>query len=277
MKAMRSQNSSVTKGLLYFLLPLILAAIACEIPGISNETSLQQTNVALGIQQTMNAINDATLQAQLTQVVNVNPTVAPQQNIQATLDAQATALVLQLTQSALPATAEATATVESVQSPTATPTTATVSLEAISITDWGMRFWVPLNSGCKVDGAGCWKMNDDYDKHLGTGELILVSKTPVRINPDWPNPYLVLWHRYKFNNTAHIDLQIDGKWSTVKILNRQSSSNNWVREIIKLADYKGKEIIVRFAAAGIWGSGGIPGSSWYVNDVRIVPDYNPNQ
>jgi hypothetical protein len=276
MKAMRVRYSNVLRGLLYLILPLFLAALACEIPGVGNETSLQQTNVALGIQQTMNAINDATLQAQLTQVVVVNPTV-PQQNVQATLDAQATALILQLTQSAQPATSEATATVESGQPPTATPTTAAASLEPVSITDWGMRFWVPLNSGCKVDEAGCWKMNDDYDKHLGTGELILVSKTPVRISPDWPNPYLVLWHRYKFNNTAHIDLQVDGKWVTVKILNRQSSSNNWVREIIKLADYKGKEIIVRFAAAGIWGSGGIPGSSWYVNDVRVVPDYNPNQ
>ncbi len=276
MKAMRVRYSNVLRGLLYLILPLFLAALACEIPGVGNETSLQQTNVALGIQQTMNAINDATLQAQLTQVVVVNPTV-PQQNVQATLDAQATALILQLTQSAQPATSEATATVESGQPPTATPTTAAASLEPVSITDWGMRFWVPLNSGCKVDEAGCWKMNDDYDKHLGTGELILVSKTPVRISPDWPNPYLVLWHRYKFNNTAHIDLQVDGKWVTVKILNRQSSSNNWVREIIKLANYKGKEIIVRFAAAGIWGSGGIPGSSWYVNDVRVVPDYNPNQ
>lgn len=276
MKAMRVRYSNVLKGLLYLILPLILAAAACEIPGIGNETSLQQTNVALGIQQTMNAINDATLQTQLTQVVVVNPTV-PQQNIQATLDAQATALILQLTQSAQPATSEATATIESGQPPTATPTTTAASLEPVSITDWGMRFWVPLNSGCKVDEAGCWKMNDDYDKHLGSGELILVSKTPVRISPDWPNPYLVLWHRYKFNNTAHIDLQVNGKWVTVKILNRQSSSNNWVREIIKLADYKGKEIIVRFAAAGIWGSGGIPGSSWYVNDVRVVPDYNSNQ
>lgn len=150
MKAMRVRYSNVLRGLLYLILPLFLAALACEIPGVGNETSLQQTNVALGIQQTMNAINDATLQAQLTQVVVVNPTV-PQQNVQATLDAQATALILQLTQSAQPATSEATATVESGQPPTATPTTAAASLEPVSITDWGMRFWVPLNSGCKVD------------------------------------------------------------------------------------------------------------------------------
>lgn len=263
MKAMRIQYSNFLKGLLYLILPLFLAAMACEIPGIGSETSLQQTNVALGIQQTMNAINDATLQAQLTQVVAVNPTV-PQQNIQATLDAQATAIALDFTRTAAPA---ATETPTQISSP---PPTTEVALDEIPILEWKMFFWVTLNSGCYIDNAGCWRMNDDYRKNANREDVTLVSKNPVRIDPAWPKPYLVFWHKYDFEKPARVDLQVNGTWIIVKKFRDNEMTSRWLQEAINLEDYKGKEVIVRFLATSY------PlASQWYVNDVRIIPNYNP--
>ncbi|MDI6696212.1 MAG: hypothetical protein QME21_14290 [Anaerolineales bacterium] len=263
MRGAQKQTLRVLRGFLYLLLPLILAAMACQFPGIGGNTSLQQTNVALGIQQTMNAINDATLQAQLTQVVAANPTV-PQQNVQATLDAQATAIALDFTRTAAPA---ATDTLTQTNSPTPT---IEVALDEIPIVEWKMFFWVTLNSGCYVDGAGCWRMNDDYRKNANREDVTLVSKNPVRIDPAWPRPYLVFWHKYDFEKSARIDLLVNNNWITIKNFRENEATSRWIQEAFSLESYKGKEISVRFLATSY------PlASQWYVNDVRIVPNYTP--
>jgi len=254
---------TVWRGFLYLLLPLILATIACQFPGIGGDASLQQTNVALGIQQTMNAINDATLQPQLTQVVVVNPTV-PQQNVQATLDAQATAIALDFTQTAAPAASE---TPTQIIGP---PSTTEVALEEIPILEWKMFFWVTLNSGCYIDNAGCWRMNDDYRKNANREDVTMVSKNPVRIDPAWPKPYLVFWHKYDFEKAARVDLQVNGTWIIIKNYRENETTSRWIRETFNLEDYKGKEVVVRFLATSY------PlASQWYVNDVRVVPNYSP--
>jgi hypothetical protein len=250
-------------GIWAILVPLLLAALACNFQ-VKQDDGLRQTDIAVGIQQTQLAQTASALVAEGSKstqaVLYVTATVGPP----ATPGSQP---VAENPTAALPP-----ATAAPSDTPTASTNTPT-SQEDIVLTDWRLNFFLPVNSGCKVPDSGCWRMNDDFKKHSGS-QLSLVSKVPVKIDPSWPSPYLVFWHKYKFENKAHIDISGDSVWSTIKVLDKQKSSN-WKKDAISLEMFKGKEVLVNFAAYGIWGSGGIPGSDWYINDVRIVPNYTP--
>jgi len=253
-------------GIVAILLPLLLAALACNFQA-QEDPGLRQTDIALGIQQTQLAQTAAALVVESNKptqaVVYVTATpAAPTPGSEPVADKP--------TDTPLPAATAAPTNV----SATAAPTSAPSNSEPVVLKDFRLNYFAPIGSGCKVAEVGCWRMLDDFKKHYGA-ELSLVSKTPVLVDSSWPQPYLVFWHKYKFENKARIDIQADGTWSTVLVLDRQKSSNNWKQGAIKLEMFKGKEIIVNFAAYGIWGSGGIPGSDWTINDVRIVPNYTP--
>jgi hypothetical protein len=247
-----------------FILPLALAALACGIQ-TGTDQSLRGTDIAISIQQTLMAQTATALEAGLAALPATLAAPTAESQPEATTPPSPTPIVI-------------TATSEPAL-PTDTPTVAvpptSPAPDAIPIVDWGMQYWAPIPNGCKEKGIPCWKMDDDYHKHLGAADLILVSKNPVLIDPSWPNPRLVFWHKYDFSRGATVELKIDSKWSVLMDLNKKSSSGQWVMDTIDLKDYRGKNIIIRYAAGGIWGSGGIAGSDWFVTDVNIVPDYQP--
>jgi hypothetical protein len=261
------RRSAAGVGLLALILPLVLASLACNIQTQQND-GLRQTDIALSVQQTLLAQTASALTSS-----GSKPTSAIQA-ASATPAPTATQAVVPVAEKPTEIPPSNTPPVPT-PVPSNTPAAQAASLDSFPIKDWKMNFFLPINSGCKVPETGCWRMNDDYKKHFGLTELSLVSKTPLKIDPSWPRPYLVFWHRYKFENTAHIDISGDNVWSTMKILDRQKSSDSWRREAIDLAMFKGKEIVIKFGAAGIWGSGGIPGSDWFINDIQIVPNYTP--
>lgn len=247
------------RTLAVIILPLFVAALACSFQTGGDQT-LRETDIAIGIQQTLIAQTATALEAALSATQPPEPTQAPPEPTQPP-PTEAVAP----TQPPMPSDTPVQA---------ATPTAPVA--DVIPITDWGMQFWAPINSGCVNNDAPCWKMDDNYKKHLGASDLVLASKTPVLIDPSWPNPYLTFWHKYNFERVARVDLKVDGRWITVKNLTDASSGGRWLKEAIRLKDYVGKEIIVSFSAQGIWGSGGIKGSDWFVNEVNIIPNYQPN-
>lgn len=250
-------------GMWAILVSLLFAVLACNFQ-VKQDEALQQTDVAIGIQQTQLAQTAAALVVEgskPTQAV-VFVTATPEPSATSGSDLIVNNPTAPPTDAPVP------------NNTPAAPTNAPTSQEDIIITDWRLNYFLPVGSGCKVPNSGCWRMNDDFKKHFGN-ELSLVSKVPVKIDPSWPSPYLVFWHKYKFENKARIDISGDSVWSTMQVLDKQKSSNIWKQGAINLDIFKGKEILVNFAAFGIWGSGGIPGSDWYINDVRIVPNYTP--
>jgi hypothetical protein len=247
-------------GFTVLLLALVLAAISCTfLP--AGDDALRQTDIALGIQQTLVAQTATALQVQSSAPTF---TAAPPTSVPVVEAASPT-----------PAAVEPTLPPTDTQAAATNTPVPVVSSEPVNIAEWRMFYWVPLGSGCKVAGTGCWKMEDDYKKHTGAGDLTLTSKVPIMIDASWPSPYLVFWHKHKFASTARIDISGNGVWSTMVNLTKKQSAENWVRGEIDLSMFKGKEILVSFAAMGIWGSGGIPGSDWFINDVQVVPDYQP--
>ena len=257
-----SPASRGSRATMVFLIPLILAALACSIQTGADQ-SLKETDVAISIQQTLIAQTAAALEAGFVAAPATPAVQTPESQPEAT----ATPLPTPTEEATLPPI------------PTDTPTTVATPTspmpDSIPILEWEMSFWVPLNSGCRVEDALCWMMDDSYKKHLGASSLTLITKTPMLIDPSWPNPYLTFRHKYDFERPASVDLKIGSTWKTVRNLTEKSSGERWVQEAIDLKDYTGQTMLVRFTALGVWGSGGIPGSDWIVNDVNLIPDYKP--
>lgn len=254
-----SKRSGLLRALLMILLPLILASLACTAPGVGGGgASLQETDIALGIQQTFIAQTSVALAAAPPTAVPTQPPVVPTQPQQQNPP----------TPTLPPPTEVPTAAPPPTQAPTPAP-------DKIKITEWGMQFWAYLSSGCRTSGEPCWKADDEYNRHLGMSDMIMVSKNPIKIDANWSNPHLVFYHRYNIKRDARIDIQRDATWITVRDMTKKNSGTTWVHEVINLRDFKGSEIKVRLSAGGIWGSGGIPPTQWFVTEVYVVPDYKP--
>lgn len=257
----RYSLARIHRSVSILLIPLVFAALACSFSA-GGDATLKETDIAIGIQQTLIAQTSVALETALAAPV----TTLPASEATRPEPTQTPPTVVEVaTQTSLPDDA-----------PTVPATTAAPVADVIPLVDWKLQFWAPINSGCKIQEALCWKMDDNYQKHLGAADLILSSKTPFIVDPSWSNPYITFQHKYKFERVARVDLRVDGKWITVKKLTNTTSGGRWVKEAINLKDYIGKSIFVNFIAQGIWGSGGIRGSDWLVNDVNIIPNYEPN-
>ena len=235
------------KFLVLLLSILVLLALACSIS--ASPTAPQPTS---DIQGTINAAVAITETAQATTNAGLPPT-----------------------DTAAPPTATevlATPTAEQEAPPTSTPSQAPTAPASLLFANWGMQFFVPLSSGCKVKDAPCWKTDDDFSKHTGS-QMILTSKDSFFIEPSWPSPYLVFWHKRDLKTPASLQISIDGNWLIVRDFTK--SSGDWTHGFIELRDYKGKEIGVRFMADGVWTKGFTPRSLWYIQEVQIIPDFTP--
>jgi hypothetical protein len=256
-------------ALFLLLLPLLVSVLACEMPG-SGDESARQTAIAQNVQATVNAEDAATLQAKQTDLASKETEMALQLEEtvmaqEATLQAQQTALKQQETQAT--ATPEATAT-QAEPSPQA-------AFEPMLIVDWDKSSFVPLFSGCEVEDTPCWKTDDDYDKH-GGGTMAMVSEESIFIDPDWPSPYLVFWHKYDFQREASISVLVSDQWEYLKLYDKTKSL--WTQEVLDLRKYKGESIIIQFSLQGRdyvrwWQSS--PKSEWFVQEVQLIPDYSP--
>jgi hypothetical protein len=248
---------------------LLFSIFACSINLPGNFPKQDPTTVARSVESTINAETVATMQVQqtldasasvavatATEDPGVNATIQAQQ---ATLDAQATSLVPQVTQP--PATEISLAT--------STPGSGAPQNPA-SLTDFKMYFWVPLSSGCKLADLPCWKLADDWKTaQSSSGDGVLTSKQALLIDPAWEKPYLVFWDKRVLRRTGAVEIQVDGVWITVK--NVGQTHSEWTQQAIDLQPYKGKQMIVRFISE----IGFAQQSTWFIQDVKIVPNYKP--
>ena len=252
---------------------LVLLLILCGIGGWLGYSNLDVSN--LGVSSGQEEV-DSTQQV-LKQTVEAMEVV---RGIQATLDVKRETEQL-ATHQAQPATDTAQADLAVV--PTATSSENPISLPVeltssavpgiaptqISITEWGMIFFVELSSGCKLKDAQCIKLADDWKATQGGADAFLTSKISVYIHPDWPNPYLVFWHKRDLKRTAQLTIQADGKWQAVRDFT--SSSSDWKQDAVNLANFKGKEIFVQYTAEVGW----YRQSQWFLQEIQVIPDYKP--
>jgi hypothetical protein len=144
------------------------------------------------------------------------------------------------------------------------------TLTEIPINDWKTQYWVPLGSGCQNNAAKCWKLNDDFKTVGGTSTAFLTSTENILIEENWPSPYLVFWNKRNLRFEAMLSLFIDGTLSNVKVI-PTGTNQLWKEETLDLSRYKGKNIRVQISCP----VGMQYVNSWFINDFRIVPNYQP--
>ena len=253
-------KGGLAAALLVLLLPLLLAALACNFTPVAEDPGpIDETDVAHSVQTTIDA--QQTSAAQVEQTVAAFPlTPPPQQDMP---EPSAT-----LAPSQEPTTAP-TEVPPSATLPPPTATAAPTQSGPITLLDWKMVFWVQLNSGCKVAGTPCWRTNDNFNLHIGIAEVSLNGQDLVFIDPAWPRPFLVYWNRRNLNAPARLEIEADGNWIKARDINRDAP---WMQEYVDLKAFVGQSIRVRFSVDGAWGSG-VSGSDWYIQEVQIVPDF----
>jgi hypothetical protein len=257
-------------ALLLLLSPLFASILACALPGSADESTVQ-TVIAQNVQATVNAEDAATLQARQTSLAVNETKLALQlegtvQAQQATLQAQETRVALEKTKPPTPSEASATQTQEG----------SSKTFDSVSLVNWDQNYFVPISTGCPVEDSPCWKADDDSDKHFG-GTLSLVCEDTVFIDPEWPNPYLVFWHKYDLARPANVSILFNSQWEYLKIYGKGQS--NWSQDAFDLSKYKGDTILIQFSTDGrapyVWPHPAPPKNDWYIQYVQIVPDYAP--
>ncbi len=240
------------KGLLIsILLVLILLIAACDLGFNLTKPELDETDIANAVEETLAA--ESTRDA-----------------IEAPAEISATAPDTSLS----PQPSETPAPTEiQVEPPTpvlSSPTLLPANLSEVPLSDFKQLYWVPLNLGCKNNDASCFKLFDDYKTLGGQAEAILTGQDEVHLEESWPSPHLVYWNKRNLKYQATINLYVDGQPITVKFVPKGEVAQ-WKEEYLDVGDYKGKTIRVQF----ICPVGMKYVSSWFLNDLRIVPDYNP--
>jgi len=230
----------------------------------ANDDSLQQTSIALGVQSTSNALREATLQA-LETVASV-PTTAPvvEVDLQATLNAQMTAIASQAT----PEAPEASPTSES-----APPTEPPSAPEEIVLQKWKAMNLVEGNSCEYKDGLPCW---------VGSGiDITLESSEPILVDANWERPYLVFSHNYSFEGDGFVYVNPGGRWEVLR--SYPKGQVRWTDVALDLSKYKGKEILLKFFTSGPtikhtgpWWKPDKAGdaSRWSILNIRLIPNYS---
>ena len=228
------------RTIIVVLIALALAALACNF-GSAEDPSLRETDIAIGIQQTLIAQTASALQAGLSAATPTSP--AP----------EATATQPQATLPPSPEPTEAatqlvipTNTLE----PSSTPTSP--APQSLQITDWKYIAFIPISSGCEFDDAPCWLLKMSGSgmwKNTGPTEGTMTTESPIFIDPAWGHPALVFWHNFQTNGFGYrVNLQIDRQWSEVR--RSSSETRGWVQEVIDLKDYKGSDININFSSTG---------------------------
>jgi serine/threonine protein kinase len=150
------------------------------------------------------------------------------------------------------------------------------NLASLLITDWKQGFFAQLSSGCKITGTPCWVSDDDFQKHNGSN-MVLTSRERVLIDPDWPHPYLIFWHKYHFEVSASVSVEINGTWEDLELYGK--GTEGWKQAYFDLSKYKGEQVLIRFSAATArWGSflHNPPKTEWFLQEIQIIPDYSPS-
>ena len=233
-----------------FLLSVAFFMAACDIGFNLSKPKLDETDIARAVEETL--IAEEGNETGAAPVVTEAPSASP------TSPAPTDTLV------------PIESPVEAPTQPPASPIPTAAELTEQVYSTFGALYWVPLSSGCKDMTTKCYKLNDDYRTLSGQAEAILTTDQDILVEESWPSPHLVYWNKRNLKFQATMNLFVDGTPITVKYIPK-GEVGQWKEDFFDLSEYKGKTIRVQF----ICPVGMKYVSSWILNDLRIVPDYNP--
>jgi hypothetical protein len=264
----RERIFSKRTSILMLVVLLILLALACDNP-IASQSS-KETKVVESVQLTLLSDKVSTVEAQQTSMAKTNTGKATEGETSPTTE--------------VPPTPEATSNNQQPTTLTATSVppsqTPVPSATPVTIRQWKNAYIIQTSNGCH-SATSCWVGASDGYSH----DIILLADETVFVDPNWDNPYLVFWHTYKVGDklSASVAIRVDGSW--VQLVSYRPGFQDWEQVALDLNPYKGKDITLRFsakdgAAIDIYRSGWhdqAPGpiSKWSLEEIQIIPDYQP--
>lgn len=248
---------------IFLICLLIFMMIACtfsfspfESSSVAQDTNLQQTIDALGVQAT--ALAQQTTQEVLAQMATK----------MAEQEARLTQQVAQYT-----TIAQEPTSVSIEDNVTPAPTSSPDA--PITLVNFEGKGWNFLRGSiCEKKEIGCWQTT-----FIEYQVFILSGQDEIMIEPFWENPHLVFRTRYKgMYNLAFgfVELDISGQPAYTRVKSFSGSKDYWHEVAIPLTEYKEKTIRVRFYVEGpskLWPSDPTYKYTWLIANVQIVPNY----
>ena len=260
-----------------------LCALLAILASACNKSSIV-TQATLDVQPTLDVDQTATLGAQQTAAAKSTQAVsstaqsrtATREAQQVTLSAQQTILAEQATQIALP-----TSTPVPTETPVPpSPTPTEVHFEPVILTDWKLGYFYKVTTGCYFEGQDCWIANDSNDRELYEADMTLTTRDTIYIDPSWPNPYMLFWHTYRTDHYIDVFCIVDSLKDLVFHIAFQgwggegNARQRWSQVAARLEKYKDQSVTIRFIAAGRLTLRDTK-TEWRIQDIKIVPDYQP--
>jgi hypothetical protein len=244
---------------------LFLTATSCSVL-TSDSSQGRKTDLARAVEATLNSEKVKTIEAKGTEqsqeIANLNTTTTSQA-VQATIDAQASAIA-QFSATQIPTTVSSTNIV--------TPSPAAVEQTSLSFNNWQAFHWVKLSTGCNLPDIICWKVADDFKTLNGDTDAFLTSQDGIMVEESWTSPYLVFWNKRDLKYDGNLFLIVDGQKINVQIFTK-GAVPLWKQESFDLSKYKGKQVQVQFYCP----VGMRYIDMWFIQDVKIVPDFEPHK
>jgi len=234
-----------------FIVILSLVSFACDFSLLQSTPTMNETDIARAVEETLQAEGGPTLASIETELVQATDTpLPPPTTLPPTLPAATDAPIAPNTDTPPP------------------PTEKPASSSPTEITEWQPLYWVPLSSGCTEADSLCWKLNDDFKTVGGPNTAYLTSEQEVFIEESWTNPALVYWNKRDLKDQAMLSLIVDGQLSNVQVIST-GLVQLWRAESFDLSKYKGKTIRIQFSCP----VGMRRVNSWFIHNIQIIPDY----
>ena len=276
------------RGLIAFFALLALLAIlasACDKSSTKTQATLEvQSTLDAGKTATENAQQnvDATQSALIASPTSQSDFSAAEAQLSTQIALQGTQIAGQATQLAQRTAAIMTeTTVRTIPTNTPTPQQQ-VQLTPLILTDWRLYFFNKVLAGCYLEGQDCWAANDSplHNSRYGGFNLTMTTRESIYIDPSWPNPYLVFWHTYRSDKSLDVVCVVDSRKDILWHYGGSVGNWKWDQVAVSLSKYIGQNVTIMFDAAGrnsgfkrTWPRP--PKTQWRIQDVKIVPDYQP--
>jgi hypothetical protein len=122
------------------------------------------------------------------------------------------------------------------------------------------------------NSAWAWTDSPSGNYANNTNSALTIA-TPIAIPASMSNPALMFWHRYDIASPDRGEVEIStnngATWQRLRLFTGTATS--WRREVIRLDDYRGQTIRMRFRL--VTDAFGVR-DGWYIDDVTIGPEWD---
>jgi serine/threonine protein kinase len=150
----------------------------------------------------------------------------------------------------------------------------TPTSQVVMLTEWETIGFMKVSNGCNssLPQPVCWRT---------TGNEGTLLSNIVYIDPSWKHPYLVYWQKSDGKGQFSLRVQVEQTRTLLTVYsNGDNNPGRWKEEYINISKFRGQkillkyfeecEVVIAFTFGPVCKSG-----QWYLQNIQIIPDYEP--